>query len=85
MTFLWDRCDVCGRARPTRTCWLYPDRNACPYCCLACPERAQCPNPVWFPNLVTRVERPRRQPARPQRVSEAARALEELLKRLEGG
>ena len=83
MTFLWDVCDTCTRRRPTRTCWLYPERSVCPYCCAACPERAQCPRPVWLTELVA--PRPAAPARQERRRAEAAKALEELLKRLEGG
>ena len=83
MSFYWEKCDICGRRRPTRTCWLYPDRNVCPYCCLACPERDHCPNPVWFPNLRPAMPRRPRSPEK-RETKEAIKALEELLKKLEG-
>ena len=51
MTIYWERCSICGRHYPTKTCWLHPELNVCPHCCLLCPERSICPNPAWFPNL----------------------------------
>lgn len=77
MSIYWERCDICGKHKPVKQCWLHPERNVCPYCCLACPERSMCPNPVWFPSLRTaeRIEK--------KEDEEARRALEELLRRLE--
>jgi hypothetical protein len=81
LTIYWERCDVCGRHRPTRQCWLHPERNVCPYCCLSCPERHLCPRPAWFPHLRKVVAaKPMRRPR-----EEAKRALEDLLKKLEMG
>ncbi|WP_048061534.1 hypothetical protein [Hyperthermus butylicus] len=81
MSIYWERCSICGRHRPTRQCWLHPERIICPYCCLACPERSICPRPAWFPTL-----RHVQPAAKPQpKLEEARRALEELLRKLEGG
>ena len=77
MSIFWERCDVCGRHRPLRQCWLHPERMVCPYCCIACPERSSCPRPAWFPGLRGAV------PARGPSGREGEKALEELLKRLE--
>ncbi|MEB3756343.1 MAG: hypothetical protein GSR79_05735 [Desulfurococcales archaeon] len=52
-TLAWERCDICGRHGPVRECSLKPGLMVCPWCCLTCPEREKCPNPVWFPNLKT--------------------------------
>ncbi len=79
MSIYWERCDVCGRHRPTRQCWLHPERSVCPYCCLACPERNQCPRPAWFPSLRGVV------PRAAETKEEAKKALEELLRKLEEG
>ncbi len=83
MTFYWERCDICGRHKPTRQCWLHPERMVCAYCCIACPERNVCPHPVWFPSLRVAASRPagRRRPGK----EEARKALEELLRKLEEG
>ncbi|KSW12346.1 hypothetical protein CF15_06290 [Pyrodictium occultum] len=78
MSIFWERCSICGRHYPVKQCWLHSERNVCPYCCLACPERSICPKPVWFPKL-RRLYARRRQEER----TEAKKALEELLKRLE--
>lgn len=78
MSFYWERCSICGKHRPTKQCWLHPERQVCPYCCIACPERSVCPNPVWYPEL--RASEPRRRGR-----EEARRALEELLERLGTG
>ena len=83
MSIFWERCDVCGRHRPTRQCWLHPERSVCPYCCIACPERPICPKPAWYPQLRVSEARPERRP--PPRGGEARKALEDLLRRLEGG
>jgi hypothetical protein len=80
MTIYWERCDICGRHRPTRQCWLHPERNVCPYCCLSCPERQLCPKPAWFPNL--KIVAPVRHARRAR--EEARKALEDLLRKLEG-
>ncbi len=77
MSIYWERCDICGRHRPTRQCWLHPERSVCPYCCLACPERGHCPRPAWFPSLRGAV------PRRIEPREEAKKALEELLRKLE--
>ncbi len=51
MTIYWERCSVCGRHLPTKTCWLHPEQQVCVFCCVFCPERSVCPNPVWYPEL----------------------------------
>ncbi len=81
MSIYWEKCDICGRHRPTRQCWLHPERSVCPYCCLACPERPQCPRPAWFPSL--RRSASRRTMGVAETKSEAKKALEELLRKLE--
>ncbi len=80
MTIFWERCSICGRHRPTRQCWLHPERSVCPYCCIACPERGACPRPAWYPNL-----RLAERSVGREEGGEARKALEELLRRLEGG
>ncbi|MCE4614738.1 MAG: hypothetical protein F7B60_04330 [Desulfurococcales archaeon] len=50
-TLSWERCDICGRHGPVRECGLKPGLMVCPWCCLMCPERDNCPNPAWFPGL----------------------------------
>ena len=82
MSIYWERCDICGRHRPTKPCWLHPERPVCPYCCLVCPERSVCPNPVWYPEVRLFVQRG--DIKREEEGEEARRALEELLRRLEG-
>ena len=77
MTIYWERCSICGRHYPTKTCWLHPELNVCPHCCLLCPERSICPNPVWFPNLrleAVREEQPAPE-AREARREERAAAV----------
>lgn len=74
MTIFWERCSICDKHRPIKQCWLHPERDVCSYCCIICPERDECPNPVWFTRVQIRVSAKRRE--------EKARALEELLKRL---
>ena len=51
MTIYWERCSLCWRHYPTKTCWLHPELSVCPHCCLLCPERGHCPQPAWYPNL----------------------------------
>jgi len=77
VSIYWERCDICGKHRPTKQCWLHPERSICPYCCLACPERDICTNPAWFPGLRLRDARTHR------RAEDARKALEELLRKLE--
>ncbi len=90
MTIYWERCDICGRHLPTKTCWLHPELSVCPHCCLLCPERSLCPNPAWFPGLrlsETRVEaRVASSSGRGggMSVEEKRRKLEELLRKLSG-
>ncbi|AEM39755.1 hypothetical protein Pyrfu_1902 [Pyrolobus fumarii 1A] len=51
MVIYWERCSVCVRHLPTKTCWLHPELNVCAQCCVMCPERSICPNPVWYAEL----------------------------------
>ncbi len=90
MTIYWERCDICGRHLPTKTCWLHPELSVCPHCCLLCPERNLCPNPAWFPTLrlsEVRVEAGASSSDRGSGMSveEKRRKLEELLRKLSGG
>ncbi|MET1102171.1 MAG: hypothetical protein ABWW69_06840 [Pyrodictiaceae archaeon] len=83
MTIFWERCSICGRYYPTKTCWLHPERNICPYCCLTCPEWNECPNRVWSPRItVTKKEAIEE---KKEMREEAKAILEELLKKLEEG
>ncbi len=89
MTIYWERCDICGRHHPTKTCWLHPELSICAHCCLMCPERSICPNPAWFPELKLEavklhVERRPTTPAASLSREEKRRKLEELLKKLSG-
>jgi len=77
LSLFWERCSICGRHRLVKECWLHPERNVCPYCCITCPERNDCPNPVWLPQLRIRV-------TRREARKEAEKALEELLAKLSG-
>lgn len=80
----WEYCSTCWRYLPTRTCWLHPEQQVCPYCCVACPERNMCPNPVWYSEFKIVIEE--RKPSRKvEEKGEAVKALEELLKKLESG
>jgi len=81
MTIYWERCSICSRHYPTRSCWLNPALSICPYCCIACTERERCPRPVWFPSLKpSKTIQPRLERGVSRR--EAVKALEELLKKL---
>ncbi len=80
MTIYWEQCDICELHTVTKECTLNGNTSVCPHCCIACPRRALCPRPVWFPT---------RKPARPTtkakeaRVTNKEKILEELLKKLE--
>ncbi len=97
MTIYWERCNLCGRHLPTKTCWLHPELQVCAFCCVFCPERNVCPNPVWYPEIgriVRLVEereaaasgfesiKARAGTAARSGVSERRRRLEELLRKL---
>ncbi len=81
MTIYWERCSICGRHYPTKTCWLHPELSVCPHCCLLCPERGHCPQPAWYPNLrleaavAEAVEEAAPRPAAPAAAARAAQAV----------
>jgi len=76
MTIYWERCSICGLHRPTRTCVMDEELMVCPHCCLACPRRNVCPNPVW------KFEIPARKMKKTKK-SEAQKVLMDLLSKLE--
>ncbi len=48
MTIYWDRCDLCGQYRPTRSCTIIPSLQVDIHCCAACPYRGnKCTSPTW--------------------------------------
>ncbi len=80
MTIYWERCSICGKYHVLKQCILDDDLMVCSYCCLSCPKRSICHNPVWLPVLKVALKtevKPRRR--------EAEKIILDLLSRLEEG
>ncbi len=78
LTIYWERCDICGRYHPLRQCTMDPELMVCVHCCIACPRREKCPNPVWglaYRRVVLKKAAPK--------IDEKKKLLEELLSKLE--
>jgi len=55
-----------------------PELMVCVHCCIACPRREKCPNPVWgfaYRRVVVKKAAPK--------IDEKKKLLEELLSKLE--